>query len=457
MLWCLVLAPFPVGLLYCTLVSLPCLLVHGRSRRPQGAVSIAALTFILIRPSLTADGPLLYLHTSSIQPICCLPLMYTSARAWSVFVPTWLTTALTACQSSFASLLCHTRTYNNTSTLGPITSAVAVWRSVHLAIALCMACYAFPGPLLPCRFPLLFLLLHNLCRADHLLAGIAHANQCGPVAFFCFLHSKVITAWNSSRGNRMLLDSSHAGVQAHQRLVIDALHTLCAAALLCCSLQHLVVALIVQNLIHALGDEGLLKHSICHRCLRVLTNGPACGDFHEPVQCCIQGVLSNQGVHRKLEQLSHRQHSNAFGPEVVVDVLAVLSQEIQRLWVVQVYRLRHVNDPQLPLMVQDVVLAEVRMHQAASLIQGADGHHHLCVSLAQACRGQVSVTKPRRRHTILSNEFHDQHVHAQLNGGRHVQACGLEPCQVAQLLLSPHLDHLARVAAAVACLEPVVT
>eukprot|EP00983_Pelagomonas_calceolata_P117658 1160435-Pelagomonas_calceolata.AAC.3 len=171
------------------LAHLPCLLVHGRSRRPQGAVSIAALTFILIRPSLTADGPLLYLHTSSIQPICCLPLMYTSARAWSVFVPTWLTTALTACQSSFASLLCHTRTYNNTSTLGPITSAVAVWRSVHLAIALCMACYAFPGPLLPCRFPLLFLLLHNLCRADHLLAGIAHANQCGPVAF-CGAHKK---------------------------------------------------------------------------------------------------------------------------------------------------------------------------------------------------------------------------------------------------------------------------
>jgi len=55
-----------------------------------------------------------------------------------------------------------------------------------------------------------------------------------------------------------------------------------------------------------------------------------------------------------------------------------------------------------------------------------------------------------------TNEFHHKHMHAQLDWSWHIQPCRLEPSQVAQLLLCPHLDHLAGIAAAVACLEAVV-
>lgn len=59
--------------------------------------------------------------------------------------------------------------------------------------------------------------------------------------------------------------------------------------------------------------------------------------------------------------------------------------------------------------------------------------------------------------TMSSNEVHDEHMAAQLQRLRASDTGSLQPHQVAPLLLSPHLHHLARIVFAVAGSEPEVS
>jgi hypothetical protein len=60
------------------------------------------------------------------------------------------------------------------------------------------------------------------------------------------------------------------------------------------------------------------------------------------------------------------------------------------------------NTPASHLMVQDVVLAQVCMDQAARLVKHPDSHHHLCVGLSQARGWQVSISQPGCSHTTFA-------------------------------------------------------
>lgn len=71
--------------------------------------------------------------------------------------------------------------------------------------------------------------------------------------------------------------------------------------------------------------------------------------------------------------------------------------------------------------------------------------------------GQASrYLEARCCNTIGANKVHDEHMAAQLQRLRASDASSLQPHQVASLLLSPDLHHLAWVVFAVAGSEPEV-
>ena len=77
---------------------------------------------------------------------------------------------------------------------------------------------------------------------------------------------------------------------------------------------------------------------------------------------------------------------------------------------------------------------------------------------AGSCRWPEEADfQPWRSHSIGSHKLHDQHMHAQVHWLRAADAGRLQARQVSELLLSPQLDHLARVGLAVACAEAEVS
>ena len=58
--------------------------------------------------------------------------------------------------------------------------------------------------------------------------------------------------------------------------------------------------------------------------------------------------------------------------------------------------------------------------------------------------------QPQSCYSLLPYELHDQHVCAQLQGFWTSDSRSMQPCQIAQLFLCPHLHHLARIALAIA-------
>mmetsp|Transcript_25148 Transcript_25148/g.59898 ORF Transcript_25148/g.59898 Transcript_25148/m.59898 type:complete len:288 (-) Transcript_25148:407-1270(-) len=107
-------------------------------------------------------------------------------------------------------------------------------------------------------------------------------------------------------------------------------------------------------------------------------------------------------------------------------------------------------------MPEDVVLAEVRVHEAAALVQHADDPHQLLVGRAQLGLREVGVLEPRGRDALRSDKVHDEHVGAEEHRLGCPDAGGAKAGEVAHLLLSPNLDHLAGVALPVAPAESAV-
>ena len=60
-------------------------------------------------------------------------------------------------------------------------------------------------------------------------------------------------------------------------------------------------------------------------------------------------ALIDGWVHCKVEKLPGRENSNASTPEESIDVCCVLLEKVQCAWMIQIYSLTNINDPQLIL------------------------------------------------------------------------------------------------------------
>ena len=60
-------------------------------------------------------------------------------------------------------------------------------------------------------------------------------------------------------------------------------------------------------------------------------------------------ALIDGWVHCKVEKLPGREHSNASTPEESIYVCCVLLEKVQCAWMIQIYSLTNINDPQLIL------------------------------------------------------------------------------------------------------------
>lgn len=78
-------------------------------------------------------------------------------------------------------------------------------------------------------------------------------------------------------------------------------------------------------------------------------NCSPCRDVHELKQCNVDVVCRHIRIHDKVKQLLHGERRHPRAPEEGVDVLDVFSQEVKSPGMIQVHRLAHVNDVQLPL------------------------------------------------------------------------------------------------------------
>ena len=60
-------------------------------------------------------------------------------------------------------------------------------------------------------------------------------------------------------------------------------------------------------------------------------------------------ALIDGWVHCEVEKLPGRENSNASTPEESIDVCCVLLEKVQCAWMIQIYSLTNINDPQLIL------------------------------------------------------------------------------------------------------------
>lgn len=97
--------------------------------------------------------------------------------------------------------------------------------------------------------------------------------------------------------------------------------------------------------------------------------------------------------------------------EEVVDIGDVSAEEVQRVRVVVLNWLRHIDDINLILPIEHVVLAQVRVDQFALLIEHSHYLHHLQVDLAPPLDVvDLCVLEAGSIFHVLSDEVHDEDV-----------------------------------------------
>ena len=111
--------------------------------------------------------------------------------------------------------------------------------------------------------------------------------------------------------------------------------------------------------------------------------------------------------------------------------------------------LRHVDNEEFTLEIEDIVLAEICVDEAAGVEELAHEQHELAIGVAHLRRVQLGILEPRRGLSALANEAHDQHVVLERHGEGTRYPRRVHPLQVAHLLLRPDLHHLSRVTLAV--------
>ncbi len=141
-----------------------------------------------------------------------------------------------------------------------------------------------------------------------------------------------------------------------------------------------------SNLVQRPGNVNLLEDLLV---LLVLALGLPLTDL---LQLLL--LVLNVGIDHKVKERPHPQHvGHAPPPEEVRDVGQVLSQELQRARVVVLHGLGDVDDEGLALVVQEVELAEVPVHQAAAVVDAPHRQAKVPVQLARLGRADVNVSE----------------------------------------------------------------
>ena len=134
----------------------------------------------------------------------------------------------------------------------------------------------------------------------------------------------------------------------------------------------------------------------------------------ESLEACVDVRRGDGGVGDKVEHLPHRGHRHLRLCEELTEVEQVLPEKVEAPRVVQVDGLGHVDDVRVTVVVQDVVLGEVRVHQPAFLVHPPHVDEELAEELTAFAGAETrGVLQPRRRHAVIPDEPHHEHVRSQ--------------------------------------------
>lgn len=130
--------------------------------------------------------------------------------------------------------------------------------------------------------------------------------------------------------------------------------------------------------------------------------------------------------------------------EEVVYVLDISTQEVQSSWVVMLHCLGHIDHVQHFLEVEKVVLTQIGMNKLALLVQNPHVHKQSQIHLRHLFQLNVYLFQLWGYFKISPNKVHDQDICLDQKG-HWAGDLIVDPFQVPELLLRPHLDHLPRV------------
>lgn len=120
--------------------------------------------------------------------------------------------------------------------------------------------------------------------------------------------------------------------------------------------------------------------------------------------------------------------------------------------------LRHIDHPELLLVVEQVVLGQVSMHQFAYLVEVPHHHASIVVESGGVIVTQLGILQSRGRISSLADELHHYDVVSQiLRPGRFDDSGHADPLEVSDFFLGPELHFLARIALAVSFPESELT
>jgi hypothetical protein len=121
--------------------------------------------------------------------------------------------------------------------------------------------------------------------------------------------------------------------------------------------------------------------------------------------------LADALIHTEVEDSAHAESRDTVAREEVIDVGGVASEEFEGVGVVEVDRLRHVNNVELAPEIEHVVLREVAVHELAPLVEHAHAHEAVVICLRHLVARELCVPQPRCRLAVLAYEFHQHQMH----------------------------------------------
>ena len=168
--------------------------------------------------------------------------------------------------------------------------------------------------------------------------------------------------------------------------------------------------------------------------------------------------IPKDGAGDELEQLAGGHDVESAGlAEVVVDVGAVLPEEVEGRGMVALHALADVDDVDLPAVPEEVVLGQVPVDQLAPLEHPAHDGDGLHVRLAEPPLAEVGVADAGAGPSVPSQKFHNEDVALEEDRPGTADAGRVDAAVVAQFLFGPRLDHLAGIGLAISLPPPMLS
>ena len=118
--------------------------------------------------------------------------------------------------------------------------------------------------------------------------------------------------------------------------------------------------------------------------------------------------------------------------------------------------LRHVDDVDLLFEEEHVEFAEIAVDEASHVVDAMNDLDAVEIELTRLRLVDVGVLEERSGKALLANEAHDEHVAAQEDRLRTLDARLIDARQVAELLLGPCANHFARIVLGITVSESVM-